>query len=72
MHLGPGWTRLASLHEYAQAKRNEFLILDALPKQWRALVHEYGSNTTLRLYRMGLAPEAARVQLQHELRAAAG
>lgn len=60
------------LTEYARQKRDEFLILDALPREWRALVHEFGGNATLRLHRMGISPAAARIELQHKLRAAAG
>lgn len=48
-----------ALEEYARARRDEFLILDNLPREWRALAHEFGGNSTVRLFRAGFtAPDA--------------
>ena len=63
---------MSQFDTYARQKRDEFLILDALPKEWRALVHEYGSNATIRLHRMGIGPAAARMELSQQLPAAGG
>jgi len=67
-----GFAQMDARSIYAKQKRDEFLILDALPKEWRALVHEYGGNATLRLHRMGISPAAARIELSQQLRAAVG
>jgi hypothetical protein len=53
----------ASLEAYANGLRNEFLILDNLPREWRALVHEFGSNNTVKLFRAGFGPADAKAML---------
>jgi hypothetical protein len=44
---------VSQLEAYARKQRDDFLILDALPREWRALVHEFGGNATVKLFRAG-------------------
>lgn len=53
----------AQLEAYARTKRDEFLILDALPREWRALVHEFGGNNAVRLFRAGFGAREAEAML---------
>lgn len=62
---------VGQLEAYAQRTRDEFLILDALPREWRALVHEFGGNATVRLFRAGFTAADAEAMLAAQ-RAAAG
>lgn len=59
------------LEAYAKARKDEFLILDALPREWRALVHEFGGNATVRLFRAGFDHADAEAMLAAQ-RSAAG
>ena len=62
---------MGQLEAYAKRTRDEFLILDALPREWRALVHEFGGNNVVRLFRMGIPHQEAAAMLAAQ-RAAAG
>lgn len=53
----------SQLEAYAAQQRNDFLILDRLPREWRALVHEFGGNATVRLFRAGFASADAEAML---------
>lgn len=61
----------ATLEAYAKARKDEFLILDNLPREWRALVHEFGGNNTVRLFRAGFRASDAEAMLAAQ-RSAAG
>lgn len=52
-----------TLEAYAKARKDEFLILDNLPREWRALVHEFGGNNTVRLFRAGFPHSEAETML---------
>lgn len=53
----------AALEDYARRVRNDFLILDGLPREWRALVHEFGGNNAVRLFRAGFGAREAEAML---------
>ena len=61
----------SALEAYAHRARDEFLILDNLPREWRALVHEFGGSVTVQLFRMGMNQREAAAMLAAK-RAAAG
>jgi hypothetical protein len=61
----------SSLEAYARRAKDDFLILDNLPREWRALVHEFGGNATVRLHRAGFGHAEAKAMLAAQ-RTAAG
>lgn len=61
----------STLEAYAKARKDEFLILDNLPREWRALVHEFGGNNVVRLFRANFTARDAEAMLAAQ-RAAAG
>lgn len=54
---------MSALEDYAKRQRDDFLTLDNLPREWRALVHEFGGNNTVRLFRAGFNATDAEAML---------
>ena len=53
----------AELEAYAARSVRDFELLDNLPADVRALVHEFGAKRVVQLWHIGMKPAAIRAQL---------